>query len=291
VRLAFAARDAGEGLAERALAPPPSAPAGLSLFWLGQAGFLVEAAGRRILIDPYLSDSLGQKYAGSATPHDRLMAPPVDPDALGAVDLVLCTHRHTDHMDPGTLQPLARRFPDLRFVVPAAEIAEALTRTGVGAERLLPMDAGERRDVLPGIAVRALRAAHETLETDEAGRLRYLGYAIEAGGATVFHSGDTVPFPGQVEEVAALRADLALLPVNGRSPALSAAGIPGNLSAEEAVALCKAAGIPVMIAHHHGMFAFNTAAPEAIDAVAARAAPLRVERARTGIAYRLEPSG
>ncbi|KQT43192.1 MBL fold metallo-hydrolase [Aureimonas sp. Leaf454] len=274
----------GESLAAR-LSRSPAATAGVDLFWLGQAGFLLEAAGRRILIDPYLSDSLGAKYAGSATPHDRMMAPPVLPDALGPVDLVLCTHRHTDHMDPGTLRPLGARLPDLRFVAPAAERAEALARTGVPADRIVPMEAGQRRELLPGIAIAAVRAAHETLETDADGRHRFLGYAIEADGVTVFHSGDTVPFLGQIEEVAALRADVALLPVNGRSPALSAAGIAGNMSVGEAVSLARATRIPVVIAHHYGLFGFNTVAPEAIDAAAAMAAPVRLERARTAVRY------
>ncbi|KAB0682785.1 MBL fold metallo-hydrolase [Aureimonas leprariae] len=276
-------------LAERLKRPPERRPGRVSLFWLGQAGFVVEAAGRRLLIDPYLSDSLARKYAGTATPHERMAPVPVQPDKLGPVDVVLLTHRHTDHMDPDTLRPLAERLPDLRFVVPAAEIEEASRRTGVGAERLIPMDAGERRAVLPGIAVRAVRAAHETLEADREGRFRFLGYAVETAGATVFHSGDTVPFEGQAAEVRVLNADLALLPVNGRSEALASAGIAGNMTMAEAVELCRAAGIPAMLAHHYGMFAFNTAAPEAIDRIAAAAAPLRAGRARFGTEYRLGP--
>lgn len=274
-------------LTER-LAREPLREAGeVALFWLGQAGFALEAAGQRLLIDPYLSDSLAAKYAGSATPHERMMPVPVAPEAIGRVDAVLLTHRHTDHMDPDTLRPLARRFDNLRFVAPAAERAEALRRAGIEADRLLAVDAGERHDILPGVSIRVARAAHETLERDADGRHRFLGFAIEAGGATVFHSGDTVPFPGQAEEVAALRPDLALLPVNGRSAALAAAGIAGNLAAAEAAALCRAAGIPAMLAHHYGLFAFNTADPDAIDAFAATASPLRMERARTGFEYRL----
>ncbi len=35
------------------------------LWWLGQSGFLLAAAGRRVLLDPYLSDTLTAKYAGT----------------------------------------------------------------------------------------------------------------------------------------------------------------------------------------------------------------------------------
>lgn len=262
-------------------------PASLSLYWLGQAGFALRAGGYRILIDPYLSDSLALKYRGTATPHERMMPAPITPDELGPIDLVLCTHHHTDHLDAATLVPLAARLPALRFAVPAASADLATTRIGVGEDRLIPLDAGMAVEPLPGLRVHAVRAAHETLETDALGRHRFLGYGLDWGGLRLFHSGDTIPFEGQATEVAALRSHLALLPVNGRSPALRAAGIAGNLTLDEAAALCATCGIPAMIAHHHGLFAFNTADPAEIDARAAVAAPLELLRARVQVEYRL----
>ncbi len=59
----------------------------VGLAWLGQAGFVVRAGGQRLLIDPYLSDHLGRKYAGKEFPHIRLMPPPVDAGALRDLDL------------------------------------------------------------------------------------------------------------------------------------------------------------------------------------------------------------
>jgi L-ascorbate metabolism protein UlaG (beta-lactamase superfamily) len=275
-----------EGLAERLRGP--HAP-GVTLYWLGQAGFVVDAGPHRILIDPYLSDSLAAKYAGTAYPHQRKMEAPVTPAGLGRVDLVLVTHHHTDHMDPGTLAPLARLNPDLRFIVPRAALAQAQERIGAGG-RLSSIDAGETTEALPGALVRAVRAAHETLERDEAGHHRFLGYGLGLEGVTLLHSGDTVPFEGQVAELAGLRADLALLPVNGRSEALQRAGFAGNLTVEEAVALCQASGIGALIAHHYGMFDFNTADPEAIER-AATSAPMAVERARLQMAYHVRSQG
>ena len=49
---------------------------GITLYCLGQAGFVIQAGGRRLIIDPYLSDTLAEKYKGMATPHKRVARPP-----------------------------------------------------------------------------------------------------------------------------------------------------------------------------------------------------------------------
>ena len=286
---ALVARPGAGPLAAR-LAGGPAAP--LRLCWLGQAGFVLDAAGRRLVIDPYLSDGLAEKYRGGPFPHQRMMPAPVTPAGLGAVDLVLVTHHHTDHMDPQTLAPLLAASPAASLVCPAASAAEAMRRAGVGAERLIVLDAGERVEPLPGIAVTATRAAHETLERDDAGRHRFLGYLIEAAGLRLWHSGDCVPFDGLVAEVAPLAPDVVLLPVNGRRPELAAHGIAGNFSLAEAVDVAHAVGATTLVAHHHGLFAFNTADPAAIDALAgaqaADGATPRILRAATGVDYLAE---
>ena len=63
--------------------------------------------------------------------------------------------------------------------------------------------------------------------------------------------------------------DVLLLPVNGRDAARLAAGIPGNLTLAEAIALARAAEASCLVPHHFGMFAFNTLDPARIDAAAA----------------------
>lgn len=251
------------------LAEAPTRPAydDVSLCWLGQAGFLFRHAGRVILIDPYLSDTLATRYRGRVFDHVRLVPPPMVPDELDRADLVLCTHRHGDHMDPGTLLPIAARFPACRFVVPAAEMTHA-TNLGLPSARLVPAVAGVPLAPLAGLAVLPVPAAHEQRERNGAGHDRYLGFGLVIGRARIYHSGDCIPFPELVDAVRPLRASVALLPVNGRDAARAAAGVPGNFTLDEAVALCRATGIATMVAHHWGLFAFNTIAPDTIDAAA-----------------------
>ena len=82
----------------------------LQLHWLGQAGFVIAWDDRRLMIDPYLSDALALKYAGTRFPHQRMMPPPVTAEQIDCLDLVLCTHAHSDHMDPGLLPGLLKRL-------------------------------------------------------------------------------------------------------------------------------------------------------------------------------------
>lgn len=264
------------------------AGAGLSLYWLGQAGFLLRSPGCTLLIDPYLSDSLAEKYRGTPLPHRRMMPPPIELEELGPLDLVLCTHHHTDHMDPATLAPLFARNGRLRMVAPRAKLSDAMARAAVTADRIIALDAGAVAAPLPGLEIRATRAAHETLERDAQGNFVFLGYGISLAGLRVFHSGDSIPFPGQIEEVRTLQADLALLPVNGRSAALAAQRVPGNFHLAEAMALATAAGIPAMIAHHFDMFAFNTLPREEIESAASQSAALRLLPGALNTEYRLQ---
>jgi L-ascorbate metabolism protein UlaG (beta-lactamase superfamily) len=241
----------------------------VGLAWLGQAGFMLRHAQRGWLIDPYLSDHLAHKYAGTEFSHERMALPPVEAEAIRDLDLVLCTHRHGDHMDPGSLPILAANNPQCRFLVPRAE-AEAAMRLGLDEARLLLANAGDTFRLDHSAAIHVSPAAHETIQINERGEHHCLGFIMRLGELTLYHSGDCVVFDGLAEALRPHRIDLALLPVNGRRPALTQRGIIGNMNFGEAVGLCLAAGISAMIPHHFGMFAFNTVDPLALQAQAAR---------------------
>ena len=264
-------------------------PGQISLSWLGQAGFLVETQAVRFLIDPYLSDSLAEKYRGSRFPHERMMQPPVSPESLSDIDFCFSTHGHTDHLDPGSLPSIARSNPDCIFIVPRSCRRLALER-GVPEKRLLGVSAGERTMVGP-VALEAVPSAHEERRQDEEGEELFLGYVFRLEGRALYHSGDGIPYEGLVERLSSAKIELFLMPVNGRDETRRQNGVPGNFTLQEAAEMTHMAGGEVLIGHHFGMFDFNTIDPvEArrwIDGRAAGAEP-RCLLAELGREYRLE---
>ncbi len=240
----------------------------LHLWWVGQSGFLVAWNGRCALLDPYLSDSLTRKYAQTDKPHVRMTGRVVAPERLDVVDVVTSTHNHTDHLDPETLRPLARVNPSLVLVCPAANRVEALERSGLPEDRVLSLDAAVApvSAVVAGFEFTAVPAAHEALDLDAGGRHRYVGWIVRAGPWTIYHSGDTILFPGMVDRLKPHRIDLALLPINGRGPERR---VSGNLWGREAAQLASAIGARWVVPCHFDLFEFNTATPEEFEATCA----------------------
>jgi L-ascorbate metabolism protein UlaG (beta-lactamase superfamily) len=228
------------------------------LWWLGQSGFLLQWQGIHVLLDPYLSDSLTRKYAQTDKPHTRMTELVIDPGRLSFVDVATSTHNHTDHLDAGTLGPILAGNPGLKLVVAQANRSFVAERLGI--DPAIPVGADDGTSVeVAGIRFSGLASAHETIERDEQGRARFLGYVLQFGGWTIYHSGDTVRYPGMAEKLKPFAIDVALLPINGRAPERR---VPGNLFGREAAELAKDIGAGLVIPCHYDMFEFNTASPE-----------------------------
>jgi L-ascorbate metabolism protein UlaG (beta-lactamase superfamily) len=236
-------------------------PGELHVWWLGQSGFLVQWQGRHLLFDPYLSDSLTRKYAATDKPHTRMTELVIPPDKLDFIDVVTSSHNHTDHLDAETLVPLFAVNPALRLIAPAANrgfIAERLGRP-MDDPAIIGLDDGTEACVA-GFTFTGMPAAHESLDQDEQGRHRYLGYIVRFGPWTLYHSGDTMDYPGLAGRLSKERVNLAFLPINGRAPERRVAG---NLSGPEAARIARQGGIGTVIPCHYEMFSFNTASPDA----------------------------
>jgi len=228
------------------------------LWWLGQSGFLLQWHGVHVLLDPYLSDSLTKKYSQTDKPHVRMTELVIDPAQLSFVDVATFSHNHTDHLDAETLRPILARNPQLKLVIAESNRASVVERLGIDFGIPIGLDDGTTIEV-SGIRFSGIASAHETVEYDEQGRARFLGYVLQFGSWVVYHSGDTIRYPGMAEKLRGFGVHLAILPINGRSPERR---VPGNLSGREAAQVAKDIGAELVIPCHFEMFEFNTASSE-----------------------------
>jgi L-ascorbate metabolism protein UlaG (beta-lactamase superfamily) len=235
---------------------------GRHLWWLSQSGFLIVQKGRALLLDPYLSDSLTRKYAATDKPHVRITEKIVEPAALGAlgvIDVITSSHNHTDHFDAETLLPLLAANPQARLVLPAANRDLALKALGRSvAPRLVELDHGSSTQVA-GLEIHAIASSHPTIERDDSGQCRFLGYVLQWNGVMMYHSGDTLWHDGLVPSLQSFKIDVALLPINGDLPQRRVAG---NLDGPQAAQLAHAIRAKCVVPCHFDLFEFNTASPD-----------------------------
>ncbi|WP_420147801.1 MBL fold metallo-hydrolase [Spirosoma sp.] len=229
----------------------------LHVWWLGQSGFLLQYNGKQLLFDPYLSDSLSLKYANTDKPHVRISERVIDPQKLTSVDVVTSSHNHTDHLDADTLRPLMAANPGLQFVIPEANRAFIADRLGTEPNWPIGLTDGQMTTV-DTFVFHGVPAAHNELERDDEGRCKFMGFVVEIGPYTVYHSGDTLWYDGMVDLLRPFHVDVAFLPINGNKPERRVAG---NLNPDEAARLGRDIGAKLVIPHHYDLFEFNTADP------------------------------
>jgi L-ascorbate metabolism protein UlaG (beta-lactamase superfamily) len=242
-------------------------PGSVVIWWLGQSGFVIKSGATTIAVDLYLSEHLTKKYENTNRPHIRMTEAPLRGSELRGIDLILASHKHSDHLDPGTVPDVLKGSPQALLVVPEAIVGH-VEGLGIDPDRIIGIDAGQTYE-RPGFSVRAIPSAHEGLDRDERGRHLYLGFVIEIAGKRLYHSGDSLVYEGLDDRLGPGPWDVFFLPINGRDPAR---GVPGNMSSTEAVALAGRLWPKYIVPHHYDMFTFNTV-PIAEFEDAARALP------------------
>lgn len=244
---------------------------------LGQAGFRFAFGDFVVYVDPYLSDTV-ERVEGPA--FRRLVPPPLAPDEVRDADLVLVSHAHLDHCDPGTLPALAKASPGCAFLGPD-EVRRELLRMGIDAARVRRA----REEWVPlghGLRVHPVPAAHPAVEREADGGFRHVGFVLEYEGRRLYHAGDTRPdayLLAELERLAPLH--VALLPVNERNYFKQRLGIVGNMSVREAFGMAEELGVETLVPIHWDMFAPNSVHREEIEFL--------YERTRPGFALAFEP--
>lgn len=199
----------------------------LALDFIGHSTVLVELDGIRILTDPVTRSRVGPLRRVEPVPHR---------DRLHAIDAVLLSHLHWDHLDVPSLRDLGRHVP---LIVSAG--AGAWLR-GAGFDDVREVAVGEVVDV-GGVAVRVVPAVHSGYRPPLGPTAPALGFVIE-GSRSVYFAGDTDLFAGMGELGGPV--DVALLPVWGWGPTLGRGLHMDPLRAAESLRLIRPrAAVPI----------------------------------------------
>ena len=205
----------------------------MKVTWLTQAGLFFESDKIKVLVDPYLSDTLGERCEAKK----RRM--PVKEECFDlSPDVILITHEHADHLDPATLSHYLA--PDRAPVtVLAPEAAYFKLREMGGAHNyvlLSPHSVWSTK----GVTFYSVRAEHSDRTA--------CGFIMDDGDKTYYVSGDTLYNFDVIDDVLDLvesGVDYAFLPING---------VGNNMNAKDAADFAYEIGAHFAVPLHYGLF-------------------------------------
>ncbi|HEY5951539.1 MAG TPA: MBL fold metallo-hydrolase [Kofleriaceae bacterium] len=205
--------------------------------WIGHATWALRLGGKLVVTDPVWSQTLS-----GVVP--RLVEPGVALEAMPAVDIVLVTHDHRDHMDLPTLGKLGDAP---LYVVPLGNGKR------IKHPNVVELDWWQTHEV-DGLAITLVPARHWSMrEPWNKNDTLWGGYVVRAPEGVAYHSGDTA-FGDHFAEIAERvgTIDWAMLPIGGYNPRWFME--PQHVDPIEAARGFEALGAKKLLAMHWGTF-------------------------------------
>jgi N-acyl-phosphatidylethanolamine-hydrolysing phospholipase D len=189
---------------------PRRTDARVAVLWVGHATILLQMDDQMILTDPLLIDTVGQLTR-------RLQEPGIDPANLPALDAVVVSHMHFDHLSYGSLDRIESKVR--RLFVPRGGMVYIPNY----AFDVRELGTWESFENAAGLRVTAVPVKHVGYRygVDAAWmKSTFTGYVFEYHGLTVYFGGDTAYDGEHFRETRAHfpSIDLALLPIGPIHP-------------------------------------------------------------------------
>lgn len=208
----------------------------LGVTWIGHASFLIQTEKHFILIDP--------NWARWLKVIKRLRHPGFELEELPAIDLVLVTHAHFDHLDKKTLRAVAAHQP---IVVPE-HVGNLVS--GLGFQQIHELAPWQLLEY-EGLKITLTPAFHWGARLLHDHHRGFGGFLIEYNGKTLFHCGDSAYFPGFREIGERAKIDIALLPIGAYD---TVTGRDAHMNPEEALQAFQELKAGIFIPMHYGTF-------------------------------------
>lgn len=174
---------------DKVAAKPPQPT--LDVTYIANEGFLIQAVGKKVLVDALFDDGFGTFLAPS---RELLMQMNRGNGLFADVDLLLVTHRHGDHFNPKLVVEFLRHHAHCRLVA-HTQVVDLLRKeegfaqiAGQIYEVKLELGAFERIS-LNGISLDALCLRHMSEDPDNE-PMRNMAFVVELGGVRFLHLGD-----------------------------------------------------------------------------------------------------
>lgn len=230
-------------------------PQGLRVIWLGHSTFLIQAGGVNILTDPILSERASPvSFAGPA----RLAPMPYGFEDLPAIDAVLISHNHYDHLDKATIRQLGN---GPHYYVPLG-LKSWFIEQGIEAARISEMDWWQHQ-AGQGYRVTATPAQHwSSRSLFDRRKTLWAGWHIQLSDWSLWFAGDTGYNPVQFRQIGQRfeDIDLALIPIGSYSPRWFMK--PYHVNPQEAVQIHRDVGAAMSVGMHWSTFQLSA---EALD--------------------------
>ncbi len=249
---------------ERAPSPysdtPPAQVTGskVRFSYAGHASWFIQTAGLNILVDPVWSD---RASPFAAIGPKRVNDPGIAFDKLPAIDVVLVSHGHYDHLDVRTLSKLAAKFSP-RVITP---LGNDVTMTSTDANiRAEGFDWHQRVEIGNGVAVTLVPTRHWSARgLFDRNKALWASFVLETPAGKIYlvcdsGYGDGSHFRRVRDAHGPIR--LATLPIGAYEPRWFMREM--HMNPEDAVKALADCGAAQALAHHHGTFQLTD---EAID--------------------------
>lgn len=206
----------------------------MKVTWLTQAGLLFEGEKLTILVDPYLSNSVGERDGAYKNRRIRVDEKYFDVEP----DVIIVTHDHLDHLDPATLSVyLSRTDKPITVFAPENAFRRLL---GFGGPHNYVLLNPHSVFSIEGVTFYSVKAEHSDVTA--------AGFIIDDGAKTYYISGDTLYNFDVIDDVLDLvenGVDYAFLPING---------VGNNMNAKDAADFAYEIGAQRAVPIHYGLF-------------------------------------